>query len=250
MIELQVAGRVAELTLCHPPVNAMSKAWVERFNALLDELSLRDDWSVLKIRSLQKLFAAGADLKQIFENFQKSMQEQLALGRSYQALFQRIQDLPAVTMAEIGGHALGGGLELALACDLRITTPKVKFGFPEVTLGLIPGAGGTQHLTWLCGRAQSSRLILTGEPISGIEAHRIGLVQWCVEPNELASEAQLIADRCATFPAYATSGAKKAIFEANEIHTSGFDRETSVVKTCFENTATKDLIQAFIKAKI
>ena len=246
MLELEVVGGVAVLTLCRPPVNAMSPEWVTRFNALLDELQGRTDWSVLHVRSAQKIFCAGADLKQLHDNFGGDMEAQLDLGRSYQRLFQRVQDLDAVTLAELGGTALGGGLELALACDLRIASSLAKFGFPEVTLGLIPGAGGTQRLSWLCGRAVASRLILTGETIAAAEAHRIGVVQWCVEPAQIAEEAARIAARIAAFPRHATAGAKSAIFAATDPGVDGFARETEVVRSCFESAATRDLVSAFL----
>lgn len=245
MFQLSVHERVAVLTLCRPPVNAMSAEWVAAFHEQLDALEARGDWSVLHVRSAQKIFCAGADLRQVHENFGRDMRSQLDLGRRYQALFQRVQDLPAVTIAELGGTTLGGGLELALSCDLRITSSRVKFGFPEVTLGLIPGAGGTQRLSWLCGRPVASRLILTGEVIDGAEAHRIGLVQWCVEPERLVEEAARIARRCAEFPRHATAGAKSAIFMAADAAADGFVRETEVVQNCFESPATRELVGAF-----
>jgi len=246
MFELTVSEKVAVLTLCRPPVNAMNAEWVVAFHRQLDTLAARDDWSVLHLRSAQKIFCAGADLRQVHENFGRDMQSQLELGRGYQALFQRLQDLAAVTLAELGGATLGGGLELALSCDLRVTTPRVKFGFPEVTLGLIPGAGGTQRLSWLCGRPVASRLILTGEIVDGAEAHRMGLVQWCVEPDRLAHEAARIAQRCAGFPRLATAGAKSAILMAADPAADGFARETEVVRDCFESTATRELVAAFV----
>ena len=246
MLELEVVGGVAVLTLCRPPVNAMSAEWVTRFNALLDALQGRTDWSVLHVRSAQKIFCAGADLKQLHDNFGGDMEAQLDLGRSYQRLFQRVQDLDAVTLAELGGTALGGGLELALACDLRIASSRAKFGFPEVTLGLIPGAGGTQRLTWLCGRGTASRLILSGEAIDAREAHRIGIVQWCVEPDAVAAEAARIVARVAAFPRHASAGAKSAIFAAADPAVDGFDRETAVVRSCFESSATRALVAGFL----
>jgi enoyl-CoA hydratase/carnithine racemase len=246
MLEIHVDGGVATVTLCRAPVNAMSDEWVARFHGLLDSLDARDDWSVLHVRSAQKIFSAGADLKQIAENFSQPMEEQLDVGRRYQKLFHRIQQLPAITLAQIGGRALGGGLELALACDLRIASRSAKMGLPEVTLGLIPGAGGTQRLTWLCGRAIASRLILSGEVISADEAHRIGLVQWCVEPEHIADEAARIAARYAAVPRHAALGAKSAIAAANDPGVDGFNRETEVVRTCFESAQTRALVTSFL----
>jgi len=246
MLELEVANNVAVLTLCRPPVNAMSSEWVTRFNTLLDELQGRTDWSVLHVRSAQKIFCAGADLKQLRDNFDGDMEAQLDLGRSYQRLFQRVQDLDAVTVAELGGTTLGGGLELALACDLRIASSRAKLGFPEVSLGLIPGAGGTQRLSWLCGRAVASRLILTGETITATEAHRLGVVQWCVEPLLIVEEAARIVALIAAYPRHATAGAKSAIFAAADPGVDGFARETEVVRSCFESAATRERVTAFL----
>lgn len=246
MLALHVDSGVATVTLCRAPVNAMSDEWVARFHELLDALDARDDWSVLHVRSAQKIFSAGADLKQIAENFLQPIDEQLEVGRRYQKLFHRIQQLPAITLAEIGGLALGGGLELALACDLRIASRNAKMGLPEVTLGLIPGAGGTQRLTWLCGRAVASRLILSGEMISAEEAHRVGLVQWCVDPEQIAEETQRIAARYAAIPRHAALGAKSAIAVANNPGVDGFNRETEVVRTCLESVETRELVTTFL----
>lgn len=246
MIELRVDGAVATVTLCRAPVNAMSDEWGARFHELLDSLEARDDWLVLHVRSTQKIFSAGADLKQIAENFSRPMEEQLDVGRRYQKLFHRINRIPAITLAEIGGRALGGGLELALACDLRIASSNAKMGLPEVTLGLIPGAGGTQRLTWLCGRAISSRLILSGEVISAEEAQRVGLVQWCVAPERIAEEAAQIASRYAAMPRHAAIGAKAAIAAAFDPAVDGFAIETEVVRTCFESANTRALVSSFL----
>lgn len=246
MIDIHVDGAVATVTLCRDPVNAMSDEWVARFHELLDSLEQRDDWLVLHVRSVQKIFSAGADLKQIAENFSRPMEEQLDVGRRYQKLFERIHRIPAITLAEIGGLALGGGLELTLACDLRIASSKAKVGLPEVTLGLIPGAGGTQRLTWLCGRAISSRLILSGEVITAEEAQRIGLVQWCVPHERIAEEAAQVAKRYAAMPRHAAMGAKAAIAAAFDPAVDGFAMETEVVRTCIESANTRALISAFL----
>ena len=151
MLELKMRGRVAEVTLCRPPVNAISEAWGEAFAALLDELDARDDWSVLHLRSNQKVFAAGADLAQIQSWIGAAQPDAVLSGYigKLQAVYRKLESLSRVTLAEIGGAALGGGLELALACDLRVAADDVKIGLPEVGIGLIPGLGGTQRLTRL-----------------------------------------------------------------------------------------------------
>ena len=114
-----------------------------------------------------------------------------------QRLYARIEHLPQVTLAEIGGAAMGGGFELALACDLRIAANEAKLGLPEVRLGLIPGAGGTQRLTRLCGPALASRLILGAEILDGTTASDLGVVHWAVPRAELPQRAAETARRIA-----------------------------------------------------
>src|SRR5262245_57343344 len=155
LIDLKVAGRIATLTLNRPPVNAFNAEMFTTFHAILDDLGLRSDWSVLHIRSDLKVFSGGADLAEIFTRFSApdKMEAAAKTTRPFQELFQRISDLPQVSLAEIGGAAMGGGYELALGCLLRIAANEARLGLPEVGLGLLPGGGGTQRLTWIAGPA-------------------------------------------------------------------------------------------------
>ncbi|NNM74120.1 enoyl-CoA hydratase/isomerase family protein [Enterovirga aerilata] len=246
MIDLEIAGSVARLTLRREPVNAMNDAWMEAFHACLDRLEESSDWAVLHIRSGLKVFSAGADLKQLEANFGEPPEVQAEVGRRYQALFTRIESLGATTIAEIGGAALGGGLELALACDLRIVAREAKLGLPEIGLGLIPGAGGTQRLTLLCGRPQSLRLILGAELVDGEEAQRLGLAQWCVDRADLAMSAGEIVARFSALPRHAAAAAKACIAAAAAPSQAGQDTEVEQVRRLLGNQATKDLVGAFL----
>ena len=173
------ADGVATLTLSRPPVNAISEEWVRAFDAKLDELARGPRFTVLHLRSDQKVFCAGADLKEVHERMDGAdgPDRMYAYVANIQRLYARIERLAAVTMAEIGGAAMGGGFELALACDLRIAADEAKIGLPEVRLGLIPGAGGTQRLTRLCGPALAARLILGAEILDGAAARTHSA--WC-----------------------------------------------------------------------
>jgi enoyl-CoA hydratase/carnithine racemase len=248
MFHLQVAGGVATLLLDRPPVNAMSDAWVAEFHSLLDGLDARGDWSVLHIRSAVKVFAAGADLKEMLERFtaEDSIDRQIAAVRGYQRLFARIEALPRVSLAEINGAALGGGFELALACDLRIAAQEAKMGLPELRLGLLPGAGGTQRMTWLAGRPAALRLILGAEQVDGAEAVRLGLVQWSVPAADLATAAADIARRYAALPAHAAKAAKACIAAATAAGINGFDEELLQTRALLASDKTRDLIGAFL----
>lgn len=246
MFETHISDSVATVTLNRAPVNAINDAWVEAFHKILDELEQRSDWSILRLRSALKLFSAGADLKQIDDNFNLSIEERLAPGRRYQALFARIEALSRPTFAELKGTALGGGLELALACDLRFASEDAKFGLPEVGLGLMPGAGGTQRLPRICGQAIAMRLILSGERISGAQALALGLVQWAVAPAEFDARADAVVRSFAAVPAHAARAAKAAIKAASQPGNDGFATETEGVRSCLMHPRTHELVVAFL----
>jgi enoyl-CoA hydratase len=246
LIDLGISEKIATITLNRPPVNGMNDEWVMRFHEVLDVLERRSDWNVALVRSALKVFCAGADLKQLRVRFEKPIEEQIQAGKRYQALFARIEKLPQATIAEIGGAALGGGLELAMACDLRIASSRAKLGLPEVGLGLLPGAGGTQRLTWLCGRAIALRMILAAETISGDEAARVGLINWAVEETHVAEEARSRAQRYASMPRHAVAAAKAAITAATNPGADGFAVETEGVRALLQSRETRDLVAAFL----
>ncbi|MDE2007784.1 MAG: enoyl-CoA hydratase/isomerase family protein [Rhodospirillales bacterium] len=247
MFQLAIADRIATLTLDRAPVNAMNDAWVSAFNALLDQLASRADVSVLHIRSALRVFSAGADLAQMRARFNDAgLEPQLASIRDYQRLFARIEALPLLTLAEIGGAALGGGCELTLACDLRIAAHEARLGLPELRLGLLPGAGGTQRLTRLCGRPLSLRLILGAETPDGATAERMGLVQWAVPLGELPARAREIATRYAALPAHAMRAAKSCIAAAATPGEAGFDAEIERTRMLLQSEPTRALVGAFL----
>jgi enoyl-CoA hydratase/carnithine racemase len=246
MIELELADGIATVSLNRPPVNGMSDAWVARFHEILSELDNNALCTVILIRSALKLFCGGADLKQLQERFAQPIERQLDSGRGYQALFARLEAMPQVTIAEIDGAALGGGLELTLACDLRIASTRAKLGLPEVGLGLLPGAGGTQRLTRLCGRPVALRIILGAETISAVEAHRLGLVTWLVEDGEIASFARARAEHYAAMPHHAVAAAKAAITQALDPRVDGFALETEGVRALLASPRTQELVRAFL----
>jgi enoyl-CoA hydratase len=227
-ISLSIAERIATVTLNRPPVNAFNADMFEAFNALLDGLETRTDWSVLHIRSALKVFSAGADLAEISTHFASAdkMEAAAKITRPFQALFQRIADLPQVSLAEIGGAAMGGGYELALGCDLRIAAREAKLGLPEVGLGLLPGGGGTQRLTSIAGPAVAARIILAADSIDGAAARELGMLQWAVPRQDLEAQAKEIAARLAGLPPLALAAAKVCIRLARDPERNGFAAET------------------------
>jgi enoyl-CoA hydratase/carnithine racemase len=248
MIDLSRRGRIAIVTLARPPVNAIDDRLITAFHSTLDELGADGEWQVLHIRSAQKVFAAGADLELL-----RSWKDAPSPGRalaSYverlQGLYQRIEQLPQVTFCEIAGAAMGGGYELALACDLRLAADEAKIGLPEVGIGLIPGAGGTQRLTRLCGHGVASRVILGCEPVDGRTAATLGMVQWSVPRAEIEAKARSITDRIAVLPAHALRVAKQCIaaFGGTELH--GYNLERELGGALLDSSQTQNLIAAFL----
>jgi enoyl-CoA hydratase/carnithine racemase len=228
LINLKVAERIATVTLNRPPVNAFNAEMFASFHAILDDLGSRGDWSVLHIRSALAVFCGGADLAEISARFSApdKMEAAAKTTRPFQELFQRIADLPQVSLAEIGGAAMGGGYELALGCDLRIAADEAKLGLPEVGLGLLPGGGGTQRLTWIAGPAVAARIILTGDRVDGKSARELGMVQWAVPRAELEAEAGKLAHRVASLHPLALAACKVCLRSARDPERNGFAAET------------------------
>ena len=247
IIGLFVADRIATLTLNRPPVNAFNAAMFEAFAAALDALAARSDWSVLHIKSQLKVFSAGADLAEIDERLAGQPQQAAAeTTRPFQQLFQRISDLPQVSLAEIAGAAMGGGFELALACDLRIAANEAKLGLPETGLGLLPGGGGTQRLTWIAGPAVAARIILTADRVDGRTARELGMVQWAVPRAELAAEACRIAERVAGLSPLSLAASKVCMRLARDGDRNGFAAETDWTGRLFATEDTRRRVADFL----
>ncbi|MBI5369416.1 MAG: enoyl-CoA hydratase/isomerase family protein [Planctomycetes bacterium] len=185
---------VATVTVNRPDkLNALNAATIAELGAAFDDLAVRASAKAVIVTGAgEKAFVAGADIAELA---QQSPLAGKATAQKGQALFRRIETLGKPVIAAINGYALGGGLELALACAVRIASDNAKLGLPEVTLGLIPGYGGTQRLARIVGRGRALELILTGDRIDAVEAHRIGLVNKVVAAGELAATAEALARR-------------------------------------------------------
>ncbi len=247
-MQIDVRESVATLTLDHAPVNAISMKWLADFDRSLEQLTARGDWKVLLIRSDQKVFCAGADLKEMRERFEApdGPDRTYSYAAAIQRLYARIEALPQVTLAEIAGAALGGGCELALSCDLRMAAHEAKIGLPEVRLGLIPGAGGTQRMTRIVGRNVASRLILGAEAVDGATAAQLGLVHWAVPRAEIETAAAAAAKRIAALPAAALAASKACIAAAGEPGNGGYMDELEATRTLQTNPETRERIAAFV----
>ncbi len=248
MLSLEQVGRVAVMTLSRPPVNALDGDLIGRLDTVFEQVIAEDQATVLHIRSDQKAFCAGADLALMRSCFAEpaGREAMLDVVARMQRLFARIEAAPIVTLAEIGGAALGGGMELALACDLRVAAAEAKLGLPEARLGLLPGAGGTQRLTRLCGRGIAHRLILGAEVLDGVEAERLGVVQWCRPRADLAERAREVASRYAALPKAALAAVKRCIAAQGHPTRDGFAEELAATRRLYEDPEARRRVTEFL----
>jgi enoyl-CoA hydratase/carnithine racemase len=212
-VRLEVADGVGTLRLDRPPVNAMNAAMQDQLHDVAQQAAGRDDVRAVVVYGGERAFAAGADVKEMAAMTHAQM---VARAEPLQAAFNAVAAIPKPVVAAITGYALGGGLELALAADVRFCADDAKLGQPEILLGVIPGAGGTQRLARLIGPSRAKELIFTGRTLDAYEALRAGLVNKVVPAEELLPVATAWAAQFARGPAVALAAAKRAVDEGLE----------------------------------
>jgi enoyl-CoA hydratase len=194
LLDVGIEDGIALVRVNRPDkLNALNNAVIDEMAATFAELrTAKEVLGVLLTGAGEKAFVAGADIAELS---QMSPLEGVEVSRKGQRAFRMLETMPKPTVAAINGFALGGGLEVALACHLRTASSKARFGLPEVKLGIIPGYGGTVRLPRLVGRGRAMELVLTGEMIDAAEAHRIGLVNRVFEPEALLAETRALLTR-------------------------------------------------------
>ncbi|RMB84300.1 enoyl-CoA hydratase/isomerase family protein [Streptomyces shenzhenensis] len=234
-VHLEVAEGVGTLRLDRPPMNALDVAVQERIRELAEEATRRDDVRAVVLYGGEKVFAAGADIKEMRAMDHAAM---VLRARGLQDSFTAVARIPKPVVAAVTGYALGGGCELALCADYRIAADNAKLGQPEILLGLIPGAGGTQRLPRLIGPAKAKDLIFTGRQVKADEALAIGLVDRVVPAADVYTEAHAWAAKLAQGPAIALRAAKESIDTGLE---ADLDTGLTVERTWFAGLfATED----------
>ncbi|MFF1381571.1 enoyl-CoA hydratase/isomerase family protein [Streptomyces sp. NPDC058308] len=232
---LEVAEGVGTIRLDRPPMNALDIATQDRLKELAEEATRRDDVRAVVIHGGEKVFAAGADIKEM-----QAMDHAAMVVRSgaLQESFTAVARIPKPVVAAVNGYALGGGCELALCADFRIAADNAKLGQPEILLGVIPGAGGTQRLARLVGPSKAKDLIFTGRHVKADEALTIGLVDRVVPAAEVYEQAHAWAARLAQGPAIALRAAKESIDAGLE---TDIDTGLAIERTWFAGLfATED----------
>ncbi|MCI3245501.1 enoyl-CoA hydratase/isomerase family protein [Streptomyces spinosisporus] len=207
-VNLEVAEGVGTIRLDRPPMNALDVATQDRLKELAEEATRREDVRAVIVYGGEKVFAAGADIKEMQNMDHTAM---VLRSRALQDSFTAVARIPKPVVAAITGYALGGGCELALCADYRIAAENAKLGQPEILLGLIPGAGGTQRLARLVGPSKAKDLIFTGRMVKADEALALGLVDRVVPAEEVYAAAHAWAARLALGPAIALRAAKESV---------------------------------------
>ncbi|MEU4248865.1 enoyl-CoA hydratase/isomerase family protein [Amycolatopsis sp. NPDC026612] len=244
LLRVDVADRVAVLTLDRPDrLNAIGTATADRLESTLD--SLRGDPAVraLVLTGAGRGFSAGADLGEI-EAFRTAYQFRAFVGRLTE-VFGRLQEFGKPSVAAIHGFALGGGLELALACDLRVAERGAELGLPEMKLGVLPGAGGTQRLPRLVPPGIAKQMILTGEPIDAERAYAVGLVNELAEPGEGLRVARALAGRLAAGAPLALAAGKALLDRIDDGLDAGIAAERETVAVMFTAEDRAEGLRAF-----
>lgn len=242
----ETRGRVGLITLNRPQaMNALNHALMTELMEALEKFDADEQVNVMVIAGSQKAFAAGADIKEMAD---KTAQEMT--GTDPVAVFGRIRTIRKPVVAAVSGWALGGGCELAMSCDMIVASETAKFGLPEVTLGVIPGAGGTQRLARTVGKAVAMEVLLNNRSLSAQEALTAGLVNRVVPPERCLEEALILAAELASRAPLAVRAAKKMINQAFEHPLSeALYEERQEFYNLFATEDQKEGMQAFIEKR-
>jgi enoyl-CoA hydratase/carnithine racemase len=241
-------GPLGFITLDHPPANSYDLAFMTEFSQAVDEALAGATRVVIVQSGNPKFFSAGADIKKFVEG---DVEGNMEMIRVSQTAFRTMAAAPQVFIAYLSGHALGGGLEIALACDIRLAaTGRYKLGLPEVTLGLLPGNGGTQRLTRLIGPSRALELLLTGRTFGVEDAEHMGLVAHVYDADEADNQVREYAERLATGPGLAIAAIKRCVHEGGqETLDEGLALEAELMEMLFRSKDASEGLNAFVEKR-
>lgn len=248
-VKVAVEDRLAVVTIDHPPVNALNRQTLQELGQAIDAIGMEAAIKVVIITGGGSLaFVAGADIKEVSQiTAPQQAQDMAALGH---AVFLKIQRLSKPVIAAINGVCLGGGLELAMSCHLRVSGDRVRFGQPEVSIGIIPGWGGTQRLPRLIGKGKATEWILTGDIYAAQEAHRLGLVNLVVPQDQALKAAKDLARKIAGKGGVAIAQALLAIEEGMDLPLDqGLAKEAQAFVKVSESADSREGVRAFLEKR-
>lgn len=239
---------VATITISRPPANALSSGLLRELSAVLDEMEPNREIRAIVIHGDGRFFSAGADIKEF--TTVTSSEGFANLGKYGQDLFDRMEKFPKPIIAAIHGAALGGGLELAMACHIRLVSESAKLGLPELQLGLIPGFAGTQRLPKYVGVARAAEMLFTSEPITGVEAVQYGLANHAYQEGEVLEQAYKLASKIAKkSPGSIKAAIQLLNYAKTEEFYEGTKKEAELFGQVFVSNDGKEGIQAFIEKR-
>ena len=245
----KVEDGVAIVTLNRPPANALARQLIEELDTILDEVEQDDSARVVLLHGEGRFFSAGADIKE-FTNV-KTGEEFSRLAENGQNVFEKLETFHKPVIAAIHGAALGGGLELAMACHMRFVTESAKLGLPELQLGIIPGFAGTQRLPRYVGVAKAAEMMFTSDPISGVEAVQWGLANRAYANEELLPKSLEIAKKIAKKSPVALKAAIQMLqYSKPASFFEGVKAEAESFGTVFVSEDAKEGITAFIERRV
>jgi enoyl-CoA hydratase len=245
-ILVETRGRVGIITINRPQaMNALNNLLMRELMDALESFDKNDEVNAMVITGNEKAFAAGADIKEMAH---KSIHQMM--DTDHVAVFGRIRTIRKPVIAAVSGYALGGGCEIALSCDMIIASESAKFGQPEITIGVIPGAGGTQRLTRAVGKVLAMEMILNNRTLTAQEAYQFGMVNRVMPVSDYLEEALKLADEIASRAPLAVRAAKMMINQSYERFLSdGLAQEKQAFYNLFGSEDQKEGMQAFIEKR-
>lgn len=245
-ILVEARGRVGVITLNRPTaLNALNAVLINELGDAVAAYDADERIGCMVLTGSDKAFAAGADIKEM-----QGLTFAEAFGQDYGAALSRVSSARKPVIAAVSGYCLGGGAELAMLCDIIIAADSAKFGQPEVTLGILPGMGGTQRLTRAIGKAKAMDMILTGRMIDAAEAERSGLVSRVVPANDLLEETMRVAEKIAGFSLPSVMMAKECVNQAFEMPLAeGLRFERRMLHATFATEDQKEGMLAFVEKR-
>ncbi|GAA0236508.1 enoyl-CoA hydratase-related protein [Metaclostridioides mangenotii] len=248
-LTVEINSNICTIKINRPQVlNAINLKTLEEIYEVFTDIDEDEDIYVVILTGEGKAFVAGADIEYMRDLDSISAKNFSQLGTK---ALNAIENSKKVVIAAVNGFALGGGCEIAMACDIRIASSNAKIGQPEVTLGITPGYGGTQRLTRLAGMAKAKELIFTGQIIKADEAKKIGLVNKVVSPEDLTREVEILAEKIAKNSQLAIRYSKEAIKLGSQTDiNTGLDIESSLFGLCFSTKDQEEGMSAFLEKRV
>ena len=247
-VQMEITDRVALVTINHPPVNSLSPQVISDLDTVLKSIEANDEIGAVVLTGAgPKIFVAGADIKAMSAMTPEQAED---LAHTGQATLNRLEDMPKLTICAINGLALGGGLELAMACDMRICAEHAKMGQPEINLGIIPGFGGTQRLPRIVGVGRAMQMLLSGDPIDAATANAWGLVNAVLPADQLLEAALKLAHTAASKAPVAVKLIQQAVYQGiDKPLQQGLHCEVQSFRKVFETEDKNEGIAAFLEKR-